>query len=81
MDLQSPGSSAAQLSNPDDATILPDAGLMIPDIRSCRLLFVQPGASALSAQLGMTGACHRQLPAYFAAPRGIPDARRARSGH
>jgi len=41
----SPGSarsSVGHLSNPDDAMILPDGRLMIPDIRNCRLLFVQP---------------------------------------
>jgi hypothetical protein len=71
-----------QLSNPDDAMILPDAGLMIPDIRSCRLLFVQPGASALSAPLGMTGACRHQPPAYFGSPNGVfPMRDGALSGH
>ena len=67
----SAGSSVGQLSNPDDAMILPDGRLMIPDIRNCRLIFVQPGAAAPSAQLGTTGACHHQPPTYFGSPNGV----------
>jgi len=65
------GSKAGQLSNPDDAMILPDGRLMIPDIRNCRLLFVRPGSSTPSAQLGTTGACRHQPPTYFGSPNGV----------
>jgi DNA-binding beta-propeller fold protein YncE len=65
------GSGVGQLSNPDDAMILPDGRLLIPDIRNCRLLFLRPGASAPSSQLGTTGACHHQPPTYFGSPNGV----------
>jgi DNA-binding beta-propeller fold protein YncE len=65
------GSGVGQLSNPDDAMILPDGRLMIPDIRNCRLLFIRPGASTPSAQLGTTGTCQHQPPTYFGSPNGV----------
>jgi len=64
------GSGAGQLSNPDDAMLLPDGRLMIPDIRNCRVLFVRPGAAAPSAQLGTTGTCQHQPPTYLGSPNG-----------
>ena len=66
-----PGSSAGQLSNPDDAMLLPDGRLLIADIRNCRVLFVHPGASAPSGQLGTTGSCYHQPPAYLGSPNGV----------
>jgi outer membrane protein assembly factor BamB len=65
------GSSAGQLSNPDDAMLLPDGRLLIADIRNCRVLFVRPGASAPSGQLGTTGSCYHQPPAYLGSPNGV----------
>jgi PQQ-like domain len=65
------GSGVGQLSNPDDAMLLPDGRLMIPDIRNCRVLFIRPGASAPSSQLGTTGYCSHQPPAYFGSPNGV----------
>jgi len=64
------GSGAGQLSNPDDAMLLPDGRLLIPDIRHCRVLFVRPGASVPSGQLGTTGTCQHQPPAYLGSPNG-----------
>lgn len=64
------GSRVGQLSNPDDAMLLPDGRLLIPDIRNCRLLFVHPGASAPSAQLGTAGSCYHQPPTHFGSPNG-----------
>ncbi len=65
------GSNVGQLSNPDDAMILPDGRLLIPDVRNCRLLFIRPGASSPLAQLGTTGSCHHQPPTYFGSPNGV----------
>lgn len=65
-----PGASVGHVSNPDDAMLLPDGRLLIPDIRNCRLLFVRPGASRPSAQLGTTGSCHHQPPTHFGSPNG-----------
>jgi len=64
------GSGVGHLSNPDDAMLLPDGRLLIPDIRNCRVLFVRPGASKPSAQLGTTGSCYHQPPAHFGSPNG-----------
>jgi len=65
------GSGAGQLSNPDDAMLLPDGRLLIADIRNCRVLFVRPGASAPSTQLGTTGSCYHQPPAFLGSPNGV----------
>jgi hypothetical protein len=65
------GSSVGQRSNPDDAMILPDGRLLIPDIRNCRLLFIRLGASTPLAQLGTTGSCHHQPPTCFGSPNGV----------
>ena len=64
------GSGVGHLSNPDDAMVLPDGRLLIPDIRNCRLLFIRPGASRPSAQLGTTGSCRHQPPSHFGSPNG-----------
>jgi len=65
------GSRAGQLSNPDDAMLLPDGRLLIADIRNCRVLFVRPGASAPATQLGTTGSCYHQPPAFLGSPNGV----------
>jgi len=65
-----PGSKVGQLSNPDDAMLLPDGRLMIPDIRNCRVLFVRPGTTTPPAQLGTTGSCRHQPPTHLGSPNG-----------
>lgn len=65
------GSGVGKVSNPDDAMLLPDGRLMIPDIRNCRVLFVRPGSSAPPAQLGTTGLCEHRPPASFGSPNGV----------
>jgi hypothetical protein len=64
------GSQAGQLSNPDDAMLLPDGRLMIPDIRNCRVLFVRPGTTTPPTQLGTTGSCLHQPPTHLGSPNG-----------
>ncbi|HEY8652573.1 MAG TPA: hypothetical protein VIL87_05680 [Dermatophilaceae bacterium] len=65
-----PGSKVGQLSNPDDAMLLPDGRLLIPDIRNCRVLFVRPGTTTPPAQLGTTGSCRHQPPTHLGSPNG-----------
>lgn len=65
------GSKLGELSNPDDAMLLPDGRLLIPDIKNCRVLFVHPGASSPSGQLGTTGSCHHQPPTHLGSPNGV----------
>jgi hypothetical protein len=59
-----------QLSDPDDAMILPDGRLIFPDILNGRLLFVQPGASAPSARWARLAPSPKP-PAYFGNHRGV----------
>lgn len=65
-----PGAGVGHLSNPDDAMLLPDGRLLIADIRNCRLLLVQFGASRPARQVGTTGSCRHAPPSHFGSPNG-----------
>ena len=66
-----PGAGANQLSNPDDALVLPDGYVLTADIKNCRLLLVAPGGHAPARVYGMTTqACRHDPPARFGSPNG-----------
>ena len=47
-----PGSGPNQLSNPDDAMLLPDGDVLSADIENCRIILIAPGEHVISRQLG-----------------------------
>ncbi len=66
-----PGAAANQLSNPDDALVLPDGHVLTVDIKNCRILLIAPGAHQPARVYGTTTqACRHAPPAYFGSPNG-----------
>jgi hypothetical protein len=69
------GSSAGELSNPDDAYQLPDGRLLVADIRNCRILWIARGRGIVRS-LGRAGDCAHDPPASLSSPNGdtpLPD--------
>ena len=66
-----PGDGVNQLSNPDDAIVLPGGDVLTADIKNCRRLLVPPGGHAPARIYGMTTqACRHDPPARFGSPNG-----------
>ncbi|HZT65083.1 MAG TPA: PQQ-binding-like beta-propeller repeat protein [Acidimicrobiales bacterium] len=66
-----PGSAVNQLSNPDDALVLPDGYVLTADIKNCRLLLIAPRSHVPSRIYGTTtSACRHDPPARFGSPNG-----------
>ena len=68
-----PGVSGAgpnQLSNPDDAIMLPDGDVITADIKNCRILILRPGQQVPVRQYGVTRACRHAPPEHWASPNG-----------
>jgi hypothetical protein len=66
-----PGDGVDQLSNPDDAIVLPDKYVLTADIKNCRLLLVAPGGHSPARVYGMTTQdCLHDPPARFGSPNG-----------
>jgi DNA-binding beta-propeller fold protein YncE len=63
------GSSAGELSNPDDAYVLPNHDILIADIQNCRVLRLSPSRRVLS-EIGTTGVCAHDPPHTLLAPNG-----------
>lgn len=67
-----PGMRANQLSNPDDAMLLPNHYILTADIKNCRLLLIAPGAHRPARILGRTtSACLHQPPYRWGSPNGM----------
>ena len=66
-----PGRAANQLSNPDDALVLPNGYVLTADIKNCRLLLIAPGGHTPAHVYGTTTqACRHAPPAHFGSPNG-----------
>lgn len=69
-----PGVSGAQpnqLSNPDDAMMLPDGYLLSPDIKNCRLLLLSPSSHVPVRVIGTTTTnCYHAPPQRWGSPNG-----------
>lgn len=66
-----PGSANNQLSNPDDALVLPDGYVLTADIKNCRVLLIAPGAHVPARIYGTTTqACRHAPPDHFGSPNG-----------
>ncbi|MFL6137049.1 MAG: hypothetical protein ACJ74O_04530 [Frankiaceae bacterium] len=63
------GSGPNRLWNPDDAMVLPDGRLWIPDIKNCRLLLVAKAAHRPSKAFG-NGICEHAPPHELGFPNG-----------
>ena len=64
------GNSGPYLNYPDDATMLADGKLVVADIRSCRVMIMNPDSSDIETQWGKPGACRHDPPHNFAYPNG-----------
>jgi outer membrane protein assembly factor BamB len=64
------GSAPGYLSNPDDAYPLKDGNIVVADIMNCRILVIDPATKAVVHQIGTTGACVHNPPAYLGSPNG-----------
>ncbi len=68
-----PGSADNQLSNPDDAMMLPGGSLLTADIKNCRILVLAPPSRQLHRPrkiIGTPGACGHNPPHTFGSPNG-----------
>jgi len=66
----SPGAGPGQLSNPDDAIVLPDGSVLLADIKNCRLLLFDKGAQQPRRVYGTTGSCFHDPPTRYGSPNG-----------
>jgi hypothetical protein len=65
------GSQPNQLSNPDDAMVLPGGDVIIADIRNCSLLLTRVNAHAPVERLGINEtSCLHDPPLRFGSPNG-----------
>ncbi|MHB8450999.1 MAG: NHL repeat-containing protein [Mycobacteriales bacterium] len=65
------GSGRNELSNPDDAMMLPNGDVLIADIKNCSLLLTRVGAHAPLARLGIQDtSCLHSPPLRFGSPNG-----------
>ena len=82
------GSKPGYFNYPDDAHMLADGTVVTADIRNCRIQFIDPATSKITAQWGKEGTCRHDPPRFLAYPNGstpldngdilvteIPDAR------
>ena len=66
-----PGDGPNQLSNPDDALVLPDGAVLMADIKNCRLVLVVPPNHVPAHVYGTTTqVCLHAPPARFGSPNG-----------
>jgi PQQ-like domain len=68
-----PGGADNYLSNPDDAMMLPGGGMLISDIKNCRILELAPPSRQLHRPrriIGTPGACGHNPPHMFGSPNG-----------
>ena len=66
-----PGSKPNQLSNPDDAMMLPNGDVLIADIKNCSLLIVRGGTHVPAERIGTQNTnCLHDPPLRFGSPNG-----------
>ena len=66
-----PGSGPNQLSNPDDATMLPNGEILVADIKNCRLVVLKPPQHVPAVTYGITSDyCYHQPPTRWGSPNG-----------
>ena len=66
-----PGDGPNQLSNPDDALVLPGGYVLTADIKNCRILLIAPHTQVPARVYGTTTqACLHAPPAHFGSPNG-----------
>jgi hypothetical protein len=63
------GSGRGELSNPDDAYVLPNGDVTIADIRNCRVLRLSPAKKIVSS-IGRAGSCAHDPPRSLESPNG-----------
>ena len=69
------GSAAGELSNPDDAYVLPDGDFLVADIQNCRVLTLNR-QKRIVHEIGTAGSCAHDPPRTLLAPNGatpLPD--------
>jgi hypothetical protein len=68
------GHGQNQLWNPDDALVLPDGHVLVPDIKNCRILLIAKGAQVPARIYGASrrppGGCEHDPPRIFGSPNG-----------
>jgi hypothetical protein len=64
------GNAGPYLNFPDDARMMNDGRLVVADIRSCRILILNPESSRIETQWGRPGACRHDPPHAFGFPNG-----------
>ena len=64
------GSGPNRLWNPDDAMVMPNGGVVISDIKNCRIIVVAPGQHAVARSYGQVGSCYHNPPLRFGSPNG-----------
>jgi DNA-binding beta-propeller fold protein YncE len=66
-----PGSGPNQLSNPDDAIMMPNGDIVLADIKNCRLLVLRPPRTTPFQVIGQPGfGCNHAPPAGWGSPNG-----------
>lgn len=66
-----PGNGSNQLSNPDDAIMMPNGDVILADIKNCRLLVLRPPQAAPLEEIGQAGlGCLHGPPSLWASPNG-----------
>src|SRR5436190_1164577 len=63
------GSRSGELSNPDDAYVLPNGDVRVADIQNCRVLRLSPSRKIVG-EIGTAGACAHDPPRTLLAPNG-----------
>jgi outer membrane protein assembly factor BamB len=67
-----PGNGPNQLSNPDDAVVLPNGDVLTADIKNCRILLIAPHTQVPARVYGTTTpACRHAPPVRFGSPNGV----------
>jgi DNA-binding beta-propeller fold protein YncE len=66
-----PGAGPNQLSNPDDAMMLPDGDIITADIKNCRVLILKPGLQTPLQSYGSPDeGCFHNPSAHWGSPNG-----------
>ena len=63
------GSGSGELSNPDDAYVLPNGDVRVADIQNCRVVKLSP-AHHIVGEIGTAGACAHDPPRTLLSPNG-----------